>query len=455
MSLEFSETSKVVPNQYFLYLKLGKIAKSIFIDHPVFGFVALMFAYFYLRKANLNFEAITKFGGRLLQIHRRINAIVVEFDKLLSDYDIKWLEDYLGVEMHPVKHVSALLNVSRDQVGVPEVVSAYGYQGEGIKVAVVDSGINDSHPDIQGRVISRKDFTVVESSASVVSLQDIINYFKNLFVKKTPVTGPMLDGCGHGTWCAVAVAGNGPLYRGMAPKVALIDARVLGKDGYGSDAGVVKGMSWAASQGADIISLSLGSEGGPEDAASREANALAEDGIVVVIAAGNSGPKAKTIGSPGCAEKVITVGAVDKANCVTSYSSRGPVVDPNGKNLCKPDIVAPGGGVTNSGSCRYAPGVTSGKSADIKDNSCTVIDDRNVKYQKMSGTSMACPVVAGACALLLEATKLSGDVKNRCEILKTVIKDSAKKLAYNEDWQGAGLLNVPAAINKLKSIYGG
>jgi hypothetical protein len=68
---------------------------------------------------------------------------------------------------------------------------------------------------------------------------------------------------------------------------------------------------------------------------------------------------------------------------------------------------------------------------------------------------MSCPCVAGACALLLEATKLSSDVKDRCEILKAAIKDSAKKLTYTEDLQGAGLLDILAAIKKLKSTYGG
>jgi subtilisin family serine protease len=235
----------------------------------------------------------------------------------------------------------------------------------------------------------------------------------------------------------------------------LIDAKVLGDNGQGSDAGVVRGMSWAASQGADIISLSLGAAGGVTSACSREADALAKDGIVVVIAAGNSGPKLGTIGSPGCAEKAITVGSVDQKNKVTDYSSRGPVLDLTGKSLNKPDIVAPGGGVSSYSGCFYAPGIISGKSFDTKDNECTLYDDRKVKYQKMSGTSQATPHVTGACALLLEAVPMSREVKNRCEILKTAIKSSAKKLAYDENLQGAGLLDVPAALKKLKSTHGG
>jgi subtilisin family serine protease len=230
----------------------------------------------------------------------------------------------------------------------------------------------------------------------------------------------------------------------MAPKVVLIDARVLDASGHGSNDSVIKGMSWAAAQGADIISMSLGGEGTPDDAVSREADALASEGIVVVVAAGNEGPNHGTIGSPSCAAKVITVAAVDQENKVTQYSSRGPVVF-NGVNLTKPDIAAPGGGTTMLSPCYYQNGVTSVKSFDTPRDTCTV----GTQYQRMSGTSMATPVVAGICALVLEAAKWASDKKNRCELVKQTLKKTAKKLPYTADDCGVGLVDALAAIKEV------
>lgn len=445
MSLQFNKlnTAAPLPHRYFLYLQKGQISRTVYATHPAFKAVAYLVMLWVLKMAGITLNVIFKLGGTFLRIHRRINAIVVEFKHALTPEEIAWLEKRLGVEVEPVKQVTALLDRAAVQTDVQIIrgTSSLNYEGKGIRVAVVDTGINDTHPDLAGKVVARQDFSNPDYSGNSFWPWDWFNF--------TP-QGPKaskLDGVGHGTWCAGAIAGSGKTYRGMAPKVALIDARVLNDQGHGSNDTVVKGMSWAASQGADIISMSLGGEGTPDDATSREADALTAEGIVVVVAAGNEGPHAQTIGSPSCAASVITVAAVDQQNKVTKYSSRGPVIF-NGVDLKKPDIAAPGGGTTMIGQCFYENGVTSVKSFDVKKDACTVVADGTL-YQRMSGTSMATPIVAGICALILEAAQWTADKKDRCEAVKQLIKSTAKPLPYTYDECGVGLIDAYAAIQKV------
>jgi len=451
MSLDFRQTNSESTTKYFLYLKVGQIAKSIFVKHPILSALSLFLAYRLLKRAGVDFADLKKLGGKLIQTHRRINALVVEFKTTLTPEQLQWIKDRLHVDIEPVKQVTACMDIAVTQTGVKSVWNDLGLYGEGIKVAVVDTGINDSHPDLKGRVLARQNFTQ-DAMLSVKTqsnfLDGIFKFIQDLFGSKVEQPSK-LDPVGHGTHCAGIIGGNGSKYTGVAPKVVFLDARVLNNKGQGSTDSVIQGMSWAASQGADVISMSLGGPGDSDDAISREANALAKDGVVVVVAAGNEGPRNGTIGSPGAAEHVITVASVDHGNALVNYSSRGPVLDKNSKrDLNKPDICAPGGGVS-SGSCPYAPGIVATKSADTPDNACTV-KEGSVSYQKMSGTSMATPHVAGACALILEAARLDKSVKNKCELVKNAIKETAKKMSYNKDEQGAGLLDVVAAIKKLK-----
>ena len=289
---------KLSTNKYFLYLKVGKIAKTVFADHPLLGFVLLFLIYRYTKKAGIDLKKLKELGAKVLQVHKRINAIVVEFPNLLTSEQIEWIRNTLNVDIEQVVEVHAMMDSAVNQCGAFKLHTS-GYEGAGVKVAIVDTGINDNHPSLKGKVIARQDFTGS-------SYFPLFNQIKNkLYPKK-------LDEVGHGTHCAGIVASSDSTYKGVAPKVALIDAKVLAASGRNTTDKIIRGMSWAASQGADIISMSLGGGGHSNDAMSREANRLAEEGIVVVVAAGNEGPHDETISSPGVAEKVITVGAVDK-----------------------------------------------------------------------------------------------------------------------------------------------
>ncbi len=201
--------------------------------------------------------------------------------------------------------VSASLEHSVPQVGAPQAWQD-GYDGKGVKVAVLDTGIDETHPDVAGKITQARNFTADPSAK---------------------------DEHGHGTHVAATVAGTGAgsngLRKGVAPGAELLIGKVLDKQGSGSESQVLAGMEWAAQEsGADIISMSLG--GGATDGTdplSVAVDTLTEQtGTLFVIAAGNEGD-AYTVGSPGAATSALTVGAVDGNDALASFSSRGPRLD--------------------------------------------------------------------------------------------------------------------------------
>jgi len=213
-------------------------------------------------------------------------------------------------------------------------------RGSGVKVAVIDTGIDCTHPDLQC------DFS---AGTNIVS----------------PGSDPMDDN-EHGTHVSGTIAGRGsggPY--GVAPQATLIPVKVLDASGSGSLSDIVAGIDWAAKAGVDVINMSLG---GPNGSAALERavkSALAK-GVVVVCAAGNSGPDPNTVGFPGGYPGVIAVAASDSNDDVAQFSSRGPQVA----------FIAPGVDITST-----VPGGGT---------------------KKLSGTSMASPHVAGLAALALE-----------------------------------------------------
>jgi subtilisin family serine protease len=294
-------------------------------------------------------------------------------------------------DIWPDLPVKAWLDVSVPNIGVPQVW-ATGLKGQGIRIAVIDTGIDDTHPDFAGRI------RAMES-----------------FVDDTP-----RDENGHGTHVAGIVAGSGAKsggkYVGVAPEADLYVAKVLDGDGSGSMSGVMAGIEWAVlDQNVQIINLSLGGSGSCDgtDALSTLCDeAVQQAGVVILAAAGNTGPGAKTVGSPGCARHVITVGATDDNDQMARFSSRGPTSD----DRTKPDIVFPGVGITAAQGSGTALG--------------SVIAEG---YIAINGTSMATPHASGVAALMLEANPaLTPDQ------VKTQMLAAATNLGFEANEQGSG-----------------
>ncbi|MEV7187381.1 S8 family serine peptidase [Kitasatospora sp. NPDC093102] len=257
--------------------------------------------------------------------------------------------------------VSAALDRSTAQIGAPQAWSS-GWTGKGVKVAVLDSGIDRGHPDVAGSLGETSDFTGAADA---------------------PVNS---DPDGHGTHVASIVAGTGAAsdgrFKGVAPDAELLVGRVLDDEGNGQESWVLQGMEWAAAR-APIVNMSL--TGAPTDGTDPMAQAVntlsARYGTLFVAAAGNSG-RAGTVGTPGSADAALTVGSVDRDGALASSSSRGPRV---GDQAVKPDLTAPG------------VGIVAARAAGT--NGQEPVGDR---YTAISGTSMAAPHVAGAAALLAQ-----------------------------------------------------
>ncbi|WP_405055817.1 S8 family serine peptidase [Kribbella sp. NBC_01505] len=294
------------------------------------------------------------------------------------------------------------LDQSVPQIGGP-VAWAAGYTGKGVSVAVLDTGIDATHPDLATQVAGEKNFTT-ESAEDVV---------------------------GHGTHVASTIAGTGAAsggkYKGVAPDAKLYDGKVCVEEGcYESD--MLAGMEWATKEvKAKVVNFSLGGTDTPEiDPIEEAVNRLtAETGALFVVAAGNSGlDGAGSVESPGSAEAALTVGAVDKQDGLAYFSSVGPRV---GDSAVKPDVTAPGVDIVAA-----------------KARNAVIGDPVGEQYLTLSGTSMATPHTAGAAALLAQEhpSWKAGE-------LKSTLMGSAKVAADQTAFQqGAGRIDLTTAIKQ-------
>ncbi|MFE2751892.1 S8 family serine peptidase [Actinosynnema sp. NPDC059335] len=289
------------------------------------------------------------------------------------------------------------LDRSTAQIGAPAAWQA-GLTGKGVKVAVLDTGVDGDHPDLAGREVAEANFTDDPDNTDTV---------------------------GHGTHVAATIASAGAEYRGVAPDVDLLDGKVCVASGCRESA-IVAGLQWAAEQGADVVNLSLGGADTAElDPLEEAVNTLsARTGTLFVVAAGNNS-RPGTISSPGSADAALTVGAVDRQDGIAPFSSRGPRV---GDGAVKPDVTAPGVEIVAARS----RGGTVG----------TPVDDGHVA---MSGTSMATPHVAGAAALVAQRHPdwSGGQVK---AALVASARNNPELTAFD---QGAGRVDVAKAITTL------
>ncbi|MFF4897090.1 S8 family serine peptidase [Streptomyces sp. NPDC001068] len=295
----------------------------------------------------------------------------------------------------------ASLDKSVPQIGAPKAWAA-GYNGKGVKIAVLDTGVDTTHPDLKDQVIESKNFTTAADAS---------------------------DHFGHGTHVASIAAGTGAKshgkYTGVAPGAKILNGKVLDDTGSGDDSGILAGMEWAAAQGADVVNLSLGGYDTPEiDPLEAEVNKLSnEKGILFAIAAGNEGPE--TIGSPGSADAALTVGAVDGNDELADFSSTGP----SAEGTIKPDVTAPGVDIT----------AAAAKGSVIDQE----VGENPPGYLTISGTSMATPHVAGAAAILKQEHPDWG-----YQQLKAALTGSAKGGKYTPFEQGSGRIQVDKAIKQ-------
>ncbi|MCX4451333.1 S8 family serine peptidase [Streptomyces sp. NBC_01789] len=281
-----------------------------------------------------------------------------------------------------------------------------GLDGTGVKVAVLDTGADLDHPDLVGQV---------DATASFVPGQSVD------------------DGNGHGTHTASTIAGTGAASggkeKGAAPGARLLVGKVLGNEGTGEESYSIAGMEWAKAQGADIVSMSLGTPDGSDgtDPTSQAVNELSADGgPLFVIAAGNAYDPG-SIGSPGAAASALTVAAVDKNDERAEFSSQGPLIR---THSLKPDVSAPGVDVSAAAS-QSVPGWTGGL------------------YRTMSGTSMATPLVAGSAAILKERhPDWSG------ERIKNALMSTSDKTAETPYAVGTGRVNVASAVSSTIEATG-
>lgn len=364
----------------------------------------------------------------------------------------------------PDRKVQATDELTGDAINVSTARSlGLGVWGMGIGVAVIDSGINDSHDDLrntvaQSRVFYHQDFTgtsTKNSSGTVV-----------------------WDTYGHGTHVAGILAGDGTdsggqgtAQTGISYGVNLIDLRVLNSLGVGSDSNVIaaiqKAIALKSTYNIRIINLSLGRpiySSYTTDPLCQAVEQAWKAGITVVVAAGNYGRLSVngsngygTVTAPGNDPYVITVGAMKTMGTATrtddqiaSYSSKGPTTY---DHVVKPDIVAPGNLITST----ISPGST--LATLFPGNKVKGTINSNYDYFVLSGSSMATPVVSGVVAMLLQQNSALTPDQIKARLMKTAYKtfptssvstDPTTGQTYTSYYDlftvGAGYLDIAAAV---------
>jgi len=316
------------------------------------------------------------------------------------------------VEVYPDIRMSAMVGDNVKQVGADQVWTlkdpvGFSVKGSGVVVAVIDTGVDYTHPDLGSGF---------GPGFKVIGGYDFYNNDRD----------PMDDN-GHGTHVAGIIAARGGI-SGVAPDASILAYKVLGPDGSGSMSDVIAAIEASMdpngdgdpSDHADVVSMSLGGEGAKDDPVCVAVESAIEAGIVVVVAAGNDGPRLGTVASPGLAPDAITVGACDNVGTLAEFSSRGTTPDLS----IKPELTAPGVNIVStiprSGATRSSP----------------------TGYMSLSGTSMATPHVSGAAALLIQ---LHPDWSS--QQVKSALVTGTKEMAESIWSAGAGQLWVPTAAS--------
>ena len=300
-----------------------------------------------------------------------------------------------------VASVQAMMEVSKKILRVDEIHKA-GYLGEGVTICYIDTGINPHLDFVLGK--------------------NRIKCFKN-FINDNQL---LHDDNGHGTFVCGVGSGSGRAscgkFMGVAPMSDIVALKALSSDGESGALTILSAMQWVYDNhkkyGIRVVCMSFGSE--PlmvNDPIVKGAEMLVGAGIVVVAASGNSGPEYQTIKSPGVSQKIITVGGIDDFRDddggykkekfkIANFSSRGPAF-----GRIKPDAVAP---AVNIISCSTHIG----------------------EYRKMSGTSVATPMIAGLCALIIQKYPHATPFQ-----IKRKLISSCSSITHNKNEEGVGLVD--------------
>ncbi|MEV4172431.1 S8 family peptidase [Nonomuraea sp. NPDC049709] len=297
------------------------------------------------------------------------------------------------------------LEVSVPHIGAPRAWEA-GHTGKDVTIAVLDSGYDADHPDLQDLVTKAENFTTEPD---------------------------VRDTNGHGTHVASTIAGSGAAsdgrFKGVAPGAKLLIAKVCDQSGSCPDSSIVEAMTWAAQNGARIANLSLGTPDIPgDDPLEQAVNTLSEQyGTLFVVAAGNNGNQGpQTLGSPATADRALAVGASHRDHdALATFSSTGPRA---GDAAVKPDLIAPGSDIV---------------AARAEGTGFPM--DGAPAYTPMSGTSMATPHVSGAAAIL---AGLHPDWKAD-RIKAALMASTAPGDELGAYVQGTGRVDVARAVAQL------
>ncbi|MFY9217969.1 MAG: S8 family peptidase [Tepidanaerobacteraceae bacterium] len=320
-----------------------------------------------------------------------LDEISAGFKSLAADDNIEFIEDDYLARIQVLASTTETLKIASQNIpwGVRKIEAPDVWkrcQGEGIKVGIIDTGIDLTHPDLKGNI--KETYSVVDGISAD-------------------------DDNGHGTHVAgiIAALDNDIGVVGVAPKAEIYSVKAFDKKGRGTVSDIIDALQWCVENKVHVINMSFGI-GTNSRALKRAIGAAHRHKIIMVAAAGNSGARDSVL-YPAKYPEVIAVAASDSKDQAADFSSRGPEVN----------IIAPG-----------------------VDVSSTYI---NEEYKNLSGTSMACPHVVGACALLMS---ISG---TKAESVKKAILSTAKDIGLPEETQGVGLVNVSAAVSNIKKAKGG
>lgn len=340
-------------------------------------------------------------------VHSLVNAVTVKLTpKQLQELTAMDEVKFVRLE---IPEMVTCMNESVRVIESVEAAQDFGANGRGIKVALLDTGIDKNHPALLGKVVD--EISTVAESINIPGM--------------------------HATHTAGTIASNDVVFRGVAPQAELINIKVLDHNGFGTPASVIKGLEQAVRRGALVASMSLGwSEifmgwvcNNADCILCQAADNTVRLGVALVVAAGNEttfGARPPfSVRHPGAARKVITVGAVDKAKVLASFSSIGPGsgrLSPGSPiRLTKPDVAAPGVNIVSS--------VLGGG------------------FGSMSGTSMATPHVAGLAAMVLQKNASLSPT-----MVKRLISDTCEPLENTPNQVGYGIINAYTAMLRAVGI---